>query len=50
MLLWIHNDVTDSPILTAFDLFVKFKQYKNAKIANFVYYGKTRIRLCVSLQ
>ena len=52
MLLWINIEVTDLSILTAFNFIFKFKidLYKNANIANFVYYGKTRLRLCVSLQ
>ena len=28
--------------ITAFNLFLKFKQDKNANITNFVYYGKTQ--------
>ena len=39
MIFWIKIEVTETCILLIF----KFKQYKNANIANFVYYGKTRI-------
>ena len=35
-MLWIHIEVTDFSILLIF----KHKQYKNANVANFVYYGK----------
>ena len=37
-MLWIKIEMTDNYI----HLIFKVKQYKNAKIANFVYYGKTR--------
>ena len=39
MVLWIHIEVIDFFIF----LLMEFKQYKNAKIAKFVYYEKTRI-------
>ena len=38
MMLWIKIEMTDNYI----HLIFKVKQYKNAKIANFVYYGKTQ--------
>ena len=38
MVLWNKIDVNDNYI----ELIFKFKQYKNANFANFVYYGKTR--------
>ena len=37
-MLWIHIEMTDFSILITF----KNKQHKIAKIANIVYYGKTR--------
>ena len=37
----IHIELTDFSILLSF----KNKQYKNTNIANFVYYGKTRMTL-----
>ena len=43
-----HGEVTDFSI----HLILKFKQYQNANIANFVYYGKTQINAlpnCCSL-
>ena len=39
MVLWIHIEVIDFSILLIF----KYKQYKNANIANFIHYGKTRV-------
>ena len=36
---WIKIEMTDNYI----DLFSKLKQYKNDNIANFVYYGETRL-------
>ena len=38
MMFWIKIEMTDNYI----HLIFKVKQYKNAKIANFVYYGKTQ--------
>ena len=38
MVLWILIDVVNFSLI-----FFKFRQYENVKIANFVYYGKTRI-------
>ena len=40
MMLWIKIEITDNYI----HLIFKVKQYKNAKIANFVYYGKTKVK------
>ena len=37
--LWIAIEVTDFSIYFIF----QFKQYKNANISNFLYYGKTRL-------
>ena len=39
MMLWIKIEVTDNNIRQIF----KVKAIKNARIANFVYYGKTRM-------
>ena len=41
-MLWIKNEMTYNYIFS----FLKLKQYKNANIANFVYYEKTRMSLC----
>ena len=40
MVLWIHIDAADFSIL----IILKYKQYKNATIVNFAYYGKTRLQ------
>ena len=39
MVLQIKIDVTDNYI----SLIFKFQQYKNANVASFVYYGKTKL-------
>ena len=39
MVVWIHIEMTDFIIL----FISKRKQYKNANVVNFVYYGKTRM-------
>ena len=41
MVLWIHIEVIDFSVF----VIIEFKQYKNTKIANFVYYEKTRMML-----
>ena len=43
MVIWIHPEVIYFSILLIF----KNKQYKNANIANFLYYGKTQISYTV---
>ena len=43
-MLWIETEVIDFFI----QLIFRLKQYKNAKIANFVYYGKTLLFWCSS--
>ena len=40
MVLWIHIEVTDFSIL----IFLKFRQYNNVNIVNFVHYMKTPLR------
>ena len=42
MVLWIRIEVSDFSILHV--LILKFRQYSNVNIVNFVHYGKTPLR------